>query len=106
MLNGGTAEVAKDIAMHVTAMKPAFLSEGEISEENRTNVMEVLKAEVENSDKPEDMKAKILEGKINAFFKEQILLDQPFFKTPEKTIAQFAKESGATVEKFVVYNLA
>lgn len=106
VLTGGTPEVAKDIAMHVTAMKPTFLSEGEISEENRTNVMEVLKAEVENSDKPEDMKAKILEGKINAFFKEQILLDQPFFKTPEKTIAQFAKESGATVEKFVLYTVA
>lgn len=106
VLKGGTPEVAKDIAMHVTAMKPGFLSADEISEENKANVTEVLKAEVENSDKPEEMKAKILEGKIAAFFKEQILLDQPFFKTPEKTIKQYAEAHGATVEKFVLYNVA
>ncbi|MBY0328686.1 translation elongation factor Ts [Patescibacteria group bacterium] len=106
VLKGGTADVAKDIAMHVTAMKPAFLSQSEISEENKANVTEVLRAEVEASDKPEEMKAKILEGKIDAFFKEQILLNQPFFKAPEQTIEKFAAANGATVEKFVIYNVA
>jgi len=106
VLKGGTPEVAKDIAMHVAAMKPAFLSTDEISEENKANVTEVLRAEVEGSDKPEEMKAKILEGKIDAFFKEQILLNQPFFKAPEQTIEKFASANGATVEKFVIYNVA
>lgn len=106
VLTGGTPEVAKDIAMHVTAMKPAFLSQNEISEENKVAVTEVLRAEVEASDKPEEMKAKILEGKIDAFFKEQILLNQPFFKSPEQTIEKFAAANSATVEKFVIYNVA
>lgn len=104
-LKGGTPEVAKDIAMHVAAMKPAFLSVEEVSDENRAAVTEVLKKEVEESDKPEDMKAKILEGKITAFFKEQILLDQPFFKAPEKTIKGFADANNAVVEKFVVFSV-
>lgn len=104
LLSGGTPDVAKDIAMHVAAMKPAFLSADDISDENKEAVKEALKNEVENSDKPEDMKAKILEGKIAAFFKEQTLLDQPFFKAPEQTIKQFAAANNATVEKFVIYN--
>ncbi len=104
-LKGGNAEIAKDVAMHATAMKPAFLKTEDISEENRASVAEVLKEEVENSDKPEDMKAKILEGKIAAYFKEQVLVDQPFFKDPTKTVGAYVKENGAEIEKFTTYNI-
>ena len=105
VLSGGSADVARDIAMHVTAMKPAYLNTSEISEENKAAVAEVLNKEVAESDKPEEMKAKILEGKMASFFKEQTLSEQSFFKMPEKTIAQYAKEHGATVEKFVLYTV-
>lgn len=104
-LKGGNADVAKDIAMHATAMKPAFLKTEDISEENRASVAEVLKQEVQDSDKPEDMKAKILEGKISAYFKEQVLVDQPFFKDPSKTVGNYAKENGAEIEKFTIYHV-
>lgn len=104
-LKGGTPEIAKDIAMHVAAMKPAFLNTEEISDEKRASVTDVLKKEVEESDKPEEMKAKILEGKISAFFKEQILLDQPFFKNPDQTIKAFAAANGATVESFAIFSV-
>lgn len=105
MLTGGTTEVAKDIAMHVTAMKPEFLSDSEITEEVKKSVIEVLKKEVEGSGKPEDIKAKMLEGKLAGYFKEQILLDQPFFKNPSISIAKYAGDNGATVDKFVLYTL-
>ena len=105
VLTGGTPEVAKDIAMHVAAMKPVYLSSEEIDESARAGVIEVLKKEVEESDKPEDIKAKMMEGKIAGYFKEQTLLDQPFFKSPDKTIAQYAKENNATVTKFVIYTV-
>jgi elongation factor Ts len=105
VLEGGTPEVAKDIAMHAAAMKPRFLSSSEIKPEDRDSVMEALKAEVADLDKPEDMKAKIMEGKISGYFKEQTLLDQSFFKAPEKTIEQYAKENGASVVKFVTYTV-
>jgi elongation factor Ts len=107
-LSGGTPEVAKDIAMHVAAMKPAFLSADEISEENRANVKAVMADEVaaQSEGKSQEIKDKMLEGKINGFFAEQTLLNQSFFKAPEKTIEQYAKDNGATVQKFVLYTVA
>jgi elongation factor Ts len=104
-LTGGTPEVAKDIAMHTAAMKPQYLKAEDINDADRTSVMEVLKKEVEESDKSEDIKAKMMEGKIAGYFKEQTLLEQSFFKQPEKTIGQYAKEHGATVETFTLYNV-
>lgn len=106
VLRGGNQEVARDIAMHVAAMKPAFLSETDITEEAKAAVIEVLKKEVDESNKPEDIKAKMLEGKLASYFKEQTLLDQPFFKNPEKTIRQLAQEAGAAVDKFVLYTVS
>jgi elongation factor Ts len=105
VLTGGTPEVAKDIAMHAAAMKPRYVTASDINESDRQQVTEVLKAEVEATDKPEEMKKKIMEGKIGSYFKEQTLVDQPFFKMPEKTIGAYAAENGATVEKFVMYTI-
>ncbi|HTH93451.1 MAG TPA: translation elongation factor Ts [Candidatus Paceibacterota bacterium] len=105
VLKGGTPEVAKDIAMHVAAMKPSFLSSADISAEQKDKVKAVMEEEVAQSDKPQEIKDKMLEGKINSFFAEQTLLNQPFFKAPEKTIEQYAKENGATVDTFVLYTV-
>jgi len=106
-LTGGTEAVAKDIAMHVAAMKPSFLSKADISEENKANVKSVMEAEVasQSEGKSQEIKDKMLEGKINGFFAEQTLLNQPFFKVPEKTIEQYAKDNGATVDTFVLYTV-
>ncbi len=106
ILTGGSADVAKDIAMHAAAMKPRYTHVSEISDADRAQVMDVLKAEVDATDKPEDMKAKIMEGKIASYFKEQTLVDQPFFKAPEKTIGAYAKENGGEVVKFVLYTIS
>lgn len=105
VLTGGNSEVARDIAMHVAAMKPSFLSVDEITDEVKASVTEVLQKEVAESDKPEDIKQKILEGKLSGYFKEQTLLDQPFFKQPEKTIAQYTGDNGAAIDKFVLYTV-
>jgi elongation factor Ts len=105
VLTGGSADVAKDIAMHVAAMKPMYLSSSDIDEATRTSVIEVLKKEVDESGKPEDIKEKMLEGKIATYFKEQTLLDQPFFKNPDVTIQKYAGDNGATVDRFVVYTV-
>lgn len=106
VLEGGTVEVAKDIAMHGAAMKPRYIHGSEISEADRAGVIDVLKAEVEATDKPAEMKAKIMEGKIASYFKEQTLVDQPFFKMPEKTIGTYAQENGATIAKFLLYTIS
>ena len=105
ILKGGTPEIAKDIAMHTAAMKPKYVHTTDINEDDRTQVMEVLKSEMDAIDKPEEMKAKIMEGKIAAYFKEQTLDEQPFFKVPEKTIKQYAADTGAVVDRFVTYTI-
>ncbi len=105
VLKGGNAEVAKDIAMHASAMKPTYLQATDIKESDREAVIEVLKKEVDESGKPEDIKTKMMEGKISGYFKEQTLLDQPFFKNPEITVGKMAQNAGAEVVSFKLYTL-
>ncbi len=88
-------ELARDIAMHVTALSPKFTSRDEVSEEVITKAREVFAEEV--ADKPAEMQEKIMEGKLNSYFKEQILLEQSFIKNPDTTIGEMV--SGA-VQKF------
>lgn len=106
VLTAGTPEIAKDIAMHATAMRPRYTTTAEIKDSERASVMEVFKEEVAGSDKPEDIKAKMLESKMTSYFKEQTLTEQPFFKMPEKTIKEYAAANGASVEKYVLYTIS
>ncbi|MEK7586239.1 MAG: translation elongation factor Ts [Patescibacteria group bacterium] len=100
-LTSGTPELAKDIAMHIAAMKPAFTTREEITEEDKKKVEEVFEKEVAESDKPEDIKKKMLEGKIATYFKEQTLIDQPFIKNPDVTIGKLLADNSATLIKFI-----
>ena len=76
--------LARDIAMHVAAQNPKFLKKEDITEADKKAATEVFMAEVKH--KPEAMRDKILEGKLNTYFAEMGLLDQPFIKNPEVTI--------------------
>lgn len=76
--------LARDIAMHVTATNPRFVRREDVTEEDQAKAKEVFEAEVKG--KPEAVKAKILEGKLDAYFGEMVLMDQPFIKNPELTI--------------------
>jgi elongation factor Ts len=87
--------MARDIAMHVTAQKPKFLKVEDISEEAILIAKEVFLPEVEG--KPEDLKEKILKGKLDAYFKEQVLLEQEFIKNPELTISKLLETA---IQKF------
>lgn len=77
-------DLAYNIAMHVAATNPLYLKMTDIPEATRKEAEEVFAKEVEG--KPEDMKAKILEGKLNAYFKDKVLLEQAYIKNPELTI--------------------
>lgn len=80
--------LARDIAMHITATSPEYVDETQISEEAREKAIELFKKEVEESGKPADIKAKMMEGKLAAYFGERTLLAQPFVKNPDLTIKQ------------------
>lgn len=100
ILKDGTETLAKDVAMQITAMKPEYIKKEEIPADMIEKAKDLFRGEVEASDKPADIKEKMLEGKLNAYFKEQTLLDQTFFKNPEMTIAQLLASGKA---EFVSY---
>ncbi|MBX4209589.1 elongation factor Ts [Candidatus Parcubacteria bacterium] len=88
-------QLAYDIAMHIAAAKPEFNKRENITEADRQVAESVFEKEVEG--KPADMKAKILEGKLAAYFAERVLQEQPFIKNPEVTIAGLISSA---VQKF------
>lgn len=87
--------LAREVAMQVAANNPTYVSKDQVPAEVLKKAEEVFSTEL--GDKPEEMRAKILEGKMSSYFKEQILMEQPFIKNPETTIGEMI--SGA-VQKF------
>lgn len=87
--------LAKDIAMHVAATDPKYTSKDQLPAEAIEKAKEVFAAEVES--KPAEMQAKIMEGKLASYFKDQILMEQDFIKNPDQTIGEMV--TGA-VQKF------
>jgi elongation factor Ts len=102
--------LARDIAMHATATNPQFLKIEDIDAHSMELATEMLTKELEG--KPEDMKAKILEGKLSAYWSERILLNQPFIKNPELTITNLLQSAiqkfGEKIEigRFVRYSVS
>jgi len=88
-------QLARDIAMHAAATSPEYISRDDVTEEKISAARSVF--EDEAKDKPEDVRAKIVEGKLDAHLKESVLLEQSFIKDPETTILQLVE--GAT-QKF------
>lgn len=77
-------QLAREIAMQVAATNPTFLSESDIAPEARAAAQSVFEKEV--ADKPADMREKILEGKMQSYFRDQVLMEQPYIKDETKTI--------------------
>ncbi|PIR68796.1 translation elongation factor Ts [Candidatus Nomurabacteria bacterium CG_4_10_14_0_2_um_filter_30_12] len=104
-LSGGNKELARDIAMHITAMKPEYISKDEITEDVKNTITEIFKKEVAEINKPEDIKKKMLEGKINTYFKEKTLLNQIFIKNGDETIEQLLDKNKATIKEIKRYSI-
>ncbi len=103
-LEGGTADLAKDVAMHIAAMKPEYITADEIDANAKAMITEVFEKEVATIDKPEDIKKKMLEGKISTYFKEKTLLDQPFIKGDE-TVGQLLEKNKAKIKDVKRYSI-
>lgn len=90
-------KLAYEIAMHVAAMNPKYNRLENVTDEDRAKATAFFEDEVAKLDKPAPMKAKILEGKLDTYFKEQTLLEQPYVKNPDLSVGDLV--SGA-VQKF------
>ena len=104
-LEGGNAELAKDIAMHITAMKPEYLSEKEITPVATKTITEIFQKEIANVNKPPEIKKKMLDGKIGAYFKEKTLLNQLFIKNPDETIGKLLEKNKAKIKEVKRYSI-
>ncbi len=97
-------EVGKDVAMQIAAMNPVALDETSVSpdqiEREKNVIMDTMKADPKMEGKPEQMLSKIADGKLNAFFKENTLMAQPFVKDSSKSVGQYAKEADVSVTSF------
>lgn len=100
-LSGGTAELAKDIAMHIAAMNPEYKTRADVPADASEKVKALFAEEVANSGKPADIQEKMLAGKIDTFFKERTLMDQSFIKNPDMTIEKLLASGGATLVGFI-----
>ena len=100
-LTGGTEAVAKDIAMHIAAMNPEYKTRAEVPVDATEKVKTMFAEEVAASDKPAEIKEKMLAGKIDTFFKERTLMDQSFIKNPDMTIEKLLAANGATLVSYV-----
>ena len=97
-LNKEAAEAGKDVAMQIAALNPVAIDAASVPADviarEKDIIVELMKQDPKMAGKPEDMLAKIAEGKMGAFFKEQTLTAQAFVKDGSKTVEQYLKESG------------
>ncbi|RAK23399.1 elongation factor Ts [Anoxybacillus vitaminiphilus] len=106
LLEGTTnEEVAKDVAMHIAAISPKYVSRDQVSQEEIAREREVLTQQALNEGKPENIVAKMVEGRLNKFYEEICLLEQSFVKNPDMKVRQFVESNGATVKSFVRYEV-
>ena len=103
--DGGDEVTARDIAMHIAAFNPSVLSRDEIDAESVENERRVALATAKEEGKPEAALPKIVEGRVNGFFKENVLLEQAFARDNKKTVATVLEESGATAKAFARFRI-
>jgi elongation factor Ts len=102
---GDNAELARDICMHVAAMRPAVLHKEELDPAIVAKEREILSEAARKEGKPESIIAKMIEGRLRNFYAECCLAEQPFVKDEKRTVGQVAKEAGMKLVKFVRWEL-
>jgi len=106
VLEGTTnSDVAKDVAMHIAAINPKYVSRDEVSADEIAREREVLKQQALNEGKPENIVEKMVEGRLGKFFEDICLLEQSFVKNPDVKVRQFVESNGATVKSFIRYEV-
>ena len=102
---GGDEQLARDVAMHIAAFSPTVLTRDEVDPATVEQERRVAEATAKEEGKPEAALPKIVEGRVNGFFKENVLLEQPFAKDAKKTVEKVLAEAGTKVTSFVRYRV-
>ena len=99
-LTSGSAEVAKDVAMHVAASRPICVSESDIPAETLASERSIFEAQAAESGKPAEIVTKMVDGRMRKFVNEVTLLGQPFVKDPDQSVKKFLDANSAEVTSF------
>tara|TARA_B110000014_G_C20118076_1_gene591265 strand:+ start:67 stop:927 length:861 start_codon:yes stop_codon:yes gene_type:complete len=99
-LSAGDKELAKDIAMHVTASHPLVISSEDLSEDILNKEKEIIKSQVSQENKPPEIQEKMIQGRLNKYLAEVSLVKQPYIKDPSKSVEELLIESKAEVNSF------
>ncbi len=104
-VEGGTDEVAKDISMHVAAMRPKALNVGDLDPALVAKEREILREAALKEGKPANIVDKMVEGRLRSFYAEQVLCEQPFVKDDKLTVGKFAAQNNMKIKRFVHWEL-
>ena len=104
-LDKPNAEVAKDVAQHIAAFAPKYLTRDEVPAETVENERRLAEETAREEGKPEAALPKIIEGRVNGFFKENVVLEQAFAKDPKKTVQQVLTEAGVALKGFARFRV-
>ena len=105
VLKGKDESVARDIAMHIAAMNPSYMSRKDVPEDVVEKEKAIIKEQAINEGKSADIAEKMVNGRINKFYKEVCLLEQQFVKDPDVNVETFAKNNDATIVSMVRFEV-
>ncbi|MEM9377707.1 MAG: translation elongation factor Ts [Pseudomonadota bacterium] len=103
--SGDLNEAGKKVAMHVAATSPASATVDDLDQDLVAREKQILTEQAQQSGKPANVIEKMIEGRIKKFYKEVVLVEQPFVMNPDQTVGQFISESGAALAGFVMFKL-
>jgi elongation factor Ts len=99
--SGGDSAAAHDVAVHIAAFSPTYLTREDVPEEIVAKERSIAEETARNEGKPEQALAKIVEGRVTGFYKETVLLDQAFAKDPKQSVGQVLESAGVKVSSFI-----
>ena len=105
VIDGADRDIARDVAMHVAAMKPLYLNREEVPEDVLNHEKEIIKEQSINEGKPADIAEKMVNGRINKYYKEVCLLEQEFIKDSDKSVEEYVKANNGVIKKMIRYEV-
>ena len=105
VLEGTNEEIARDVSMHVAAMRPTYIKRDEIPEDILNHEREIIKEQAINEGKPIEIAEKMVTGRINKYYKEVCLLEQEFVKNPDVTVEEYVRSNGGTIKKVIRFEV-
>lgn len=103
--SGGSEDAARSLAMHIAAARPRYLTREEVPADTVETERRVAEQTAKEEGKPEQAVSKIVEGRVNSYYKDFVLLEQPSITEPKRTVKQVIGDAGLTVDRFARFEV-